>query len=586
VRRCFFCDNFKHAAHRLFPPSRGRYLVFMSAQTPTGTTPPPAVARLLGQARTLIEREHFADAIAPLSEAAELLPNNARIQTDLGGLYLETGNTERALEHLCRAIEINPKIAIAHWRIGVALQSLGDDEGAIEALELAVEMQPTLADAHFRLGMLYRGRGRRQEAVDSYRKAAQFATEPAEIKFLQAQACAMEGRQNEAEDLLLEALEIDPNLPTAHGLLGAILSASGRFKEAAKHLEAQIERSPHAGLCYYDLVRSKKITAADEGIVARLDKVLEDPGLSDIDRGVVLLARGKALDDLGRYQEAMKSLDEAAVVRSRTHPFSIEAFENQIDGIISLFNADMLASRVSANTDRTPVLILGMPRSGTTLVEQIVSSHPEVVGSGELAYWRKCLQAVMAEGGADGFSPAFLSGAAEEYLGQLRLVSATAQRVTDKDPFNFLAIGLIHLVFPNAAIVHCRRNPLDSAISIHQTHFSRSAGIPTGGPELVRYFRAYQRLMDHWRRALPAGRLFEVNYENLASSPQGEIMKLISHLGLYWDPACLAPHVNSRVIHTPSGWQVRQSINTGSIGRWRHYEPWLGPLADLKEPAT
>jgi tetratricopeptide (TPR) repeat protein len=551
----------------------------MSTHAPA--SPPPALARLLEQARGFIEQERFSEAIAPLTEAAAMYPNNGRIQTDLGGLYLETGRYDVALEHLCRAIEINPRLAVAHWRIGVALQHLGETESAIEALELAVDINPSLADAHFRLAVMYRERGRRPEALESFRRAAKTAGREGERQFLEAQISLMQGNEDDAETHLRAALDADPDQPTANGLLGVMLSASGRFEEARRHYEAQIARSPHAGLCYYDLARSRKVTAEDAQILELMDRALTDPKLDDTNRGIVLLARGKVLDDLERYEEAMKALDEAAALRTRTHAFSIEAFERQVDEIAALFDADFLAARVSGNEDRTPIFILGMPRSGTTLVEQIVSSHPAVDGAGELAFWRKALASVMAEPGE--LSQDRLASLASGYLAQLRSISEEAAHVSDKEPFNFLAIGLIHLAFPRAAIVHCRRDALDTAISIHQTHFSKNAGIPTGGEELVRYFRAKQRLMDHWRRVLPEGRIFEAEYEKLTTSPQTEIMRLINHIGLYWDPACLAPHVNSRVVHTPSGWQVRQSINTGSIGRWRRYEPWLGPLAALKE---
>jgi hypothetical protein len=223
-----------------------------------------------------------------------------------------------------------------------------------------------------------------------------------------------------------------------------------------------------------------------------------------------------------------------------------------------------------------------MPRSGTTLVEQIISSHPLATGGDELTFWTKQLERALFAG-APGLTSAFLGSCSADYLDVLHRISGTALRVTDKNPFNFLAVGLIHLAFPKAAIIHCRRNPLDTALSIHQTHFSRATPMPTGGEELVQYYRIYQRLMAHWRRVLPPGRMYEVDYERLAESPRTEIPQLIAHVGLPWDPVCVNPHVNSRLVRTPSGWQVRQSINTASVDRWRNYEPWLGPLAALRE---
>ncbi|MGH6888854.1 MAG: tetratricopeptide repeat-containing sulfotransferase family protein [Rhizomicrobium sp.] len=549
---------------------------------PPGLSESSPLGRLLAQARELIEQARFAEAIPLMTDAAALQPDHGRIHADLGGLYVETAQYAEALAPLRRALQINPRIGVAHWRLGVALQALGDPDGAISALEQAVQNRPDLTDAHMRLALLYEDQGRQHEAIESFGSAARAARDPAERQLFEAQALILETRADDAEPLLRSALALQPDLPAAHGLLARILSASGRFAEAGRHYEAQLARSPRAALLYYDLVRTRKITEADEHLLRRLDVAIEDREIGGINRAILLLARGKALSDLGRYEEAMKALDLAADLRAHAFSIDIEKFERQVDDVIALFDPETIARCGSDNSDRTPLLILGMPRSGTTLVEQIVCSHPAIVGGSELAYWRKRAAAAL-EAGAGGLNRPVLARSASEYLGLLRAISPTAARVTDKDPFNFLAIGLIHMTFPQAAIIHCRRTPVDAAISIHHTHFSSSTGLPTGGEGLVRYFRAYRRLMAHWRRVLPQGRLYELDYERLTQWPRSEIPRLIEHIGLAWDEACLSPHVNTRMVDTPSGWQVRQSINPGSVGRWRLYEPWLGPLAALVE---
>jgi tetratricopeptide (TPR) repeat protein len=554
----------------------------MSTALLSGVSPSSPLGQLLGRAGELIEQERFAEAIAPMAEAVALQPDSAGLQANLGGLYVEAGQHREAVEPLRRALALNPRIAIAHWRLGMALQALGDSDGAIGAFQKAVEIRPQLADAHARMGFLYMSRGLRREAVESCRRAAEVTNDQAEKQFLEAQALIYDEREAEAEPILRSALTIEPDLPTAHGLLAQILVASGRFDEATSHYEAQLARTPHAGLCYYDLVRSRKITETDGHILKLIDIALVEQNLDDINRSVLLLAQGKALDDLGRFEEAMKSLDTASELRKRAFAPDIDKFERQVDEIIALFDAERIARLVSANADRRPVLIVGMPRSGTTLAEQVVSSHPSAAGAGELTFWRSRLQTVLKEGEA-ALNGDYLASCAAEYLEELRGVSQTALRICDKDPFNFLAVGLIHLALPRAAIIHCRRNQLDTALSIHQTHFSKSSGMPTGGEDLVRYFRAYRRLMEHWSQILPQGRIFEVEYERLTQWPQSEIPQLIDHIGLPWDENCLEPHVNKRIVRTPSGWQVRQSINTGSVDRWRNYEPWLGPLAALRE---
>jgi tetratricopeptide (TPR) repeat protein len=556
----------------------------MMSGLPPGISPLSPVAPLLVRAGQLIEQERFLEAIEPMAEAAALQPDNPRIHADLGGLYVETDRHAEAVAPLRKAIRLNPRIAIAHWRLGTALYALGNTDGAIAAIEQALQLRPGLTEAHAHLALLYIDKGRRRDAIVSCRRAAESATEPGEKQLLEAQALVFEGREPEAEPLLRSALAAQPDLPTAHGLLAEVLASCGRFEEASRHYEVQVARTPRAGLCYYSLVRSRKITEADAGILQSIDSVLGEQYLNDINRAVLLLARAKALDDLGRYEEAMKAVDAAAELRARAFSPDVGKFERQVDAIIALFSRERLVRYSSENRDQTPVLILGMPRSGTTLLEQILSSHPWVAGAGELGFWRNRLQPIL-DARVHALDTSFLQAAAAEYLQGLHDIAPTASRVTDKDPFNFLAIGLIHMALPGASIIHCRRNPVDAAISIRYTHFSRTVDVPTRSEDLVRYFRAQQRLMAHWNDVLPAGRIFEVEYERLTTYAGSEIPRLVEYVGLPWDPACLTPHVNVRVVRTPSGWQVRQSINKASVDRWRRYEAWLGPLAALRTEA-
>jgi len=554
----------------------------MTSPFPPDFSPSSPEGRLLATVWQLINEGRFAEAIAPMTEAALLQPDNVRLHTDLGRLYLEAGRPEGALEALRRAISLDQANATAWWRQGIALQVLGDGAGAMAALEQAVSLQPSLADAHYRLGLLLEDQGRPQEALECYRLAARATTEKGARQFIQARVFVMEGREAEAEALLRRAIALQPEMAMAHGLLGEILAGSGRFEEAGRCYAAELAASPRAVSAYYNLVRCRKITPADEDLLKRMDAALERDDLNDYNRSNLQLARGKAFDDLGRYDRAMEAWDEACAARARMFPFDIGAFESRVDSIVALFSAAALARHAASGSDeRRPVLILGMPRSGTTLCEQIVSSHPQVAGAGELAFWGTRLQRVLREGLED----RALAEYAAEYSELLRRASDTAAHVTDKQPFNFFSIGLIHLAFPRASIIHCRRSPIDTAVSIHQTHFATWQAFPTGGEELVRYFRAYRRLMAHWREVLPRGRMLEVDYETVTASPETETRKIIGHIGLEWDDICLRPHDNERTVRTPSRWQVRQPINTKSVDRWRRYQPWLGALAALIEDA-
>ena len=214
--------------------------------------------------------------------------------------------------------------------------------------------------------------------------------------------------------------------------------------------------------------------------------------------------------------------------------------------------------------------------------------HPEVGAGDELNFWNE-RGAAWHRSGAEGNEtrvvvnspPAkeFLAKAAADYLGVLRTIAPTAARVTDKMPFNFLWAGLIRVAFPRATIIHCRRAAVDTALSIHQTHFHPGLAFPTGGDELVAYFRSYRRLTDHWRSVLPADRFIEVDYEELTRAPEPVIRRIIAACGLTWDDACLRPESNPRAVRTPSKWQTRQPIYRTSVARWRRYEPGWGPTA-------
>jgi tetratricopeptide (TPR) repeat protein len=379
----------------------------------------------------------------------------------------------------------------------------------------------------------------------------------------------------------------------AYDLLGNLLTEFGRFDEARACFERAIAIAPMLAGSYYELVRCRPVTSNDndDGLLHEMQTALATPGLEAVQRLRVHLAIGKAAEDLGDYALAMQHFDAADAVRHGTVRFDSAAFSTETDRLIARCTPEWIARAPElGSSDATPVLIIGMPRSGTTLVEQIVSMHPEVGAGAELHFWNQ-RGAEWHGSDADGNETAFVSTehqvseflakAAADYLGVLRAIAPKAARVTDKMPFNFLWAGLIHMAFPRALIIHCRRTAIDTALSIHQTHFRPGLAFPTGGAELVAYFRDYQRLIDHWRSVLPADRFIEVDYEDLTRAPEPVIRRIIAACGLAWDDACLRPERNPRAVNTPSKWQARQPIYRTSVARWRRYEPWLGPLRAL-----
>jgi tetratricopeptide (TPR) repeat protein len=522
-----------------------------------------------------------ADAIAPLRDAALLQPSNPIIQHDLGLAFLEVGRVPDAIAALQRAVASNPRYADAYFRLGIALEKLGNTGGAIAAYDRATELQPSLTEAWFRAGALVYTLGHRDEAIACFRRAAATGGKTSFGRLGKARALLTEDRNQEAEQVLRHTLALDPGNAMAHDLLGILLSEFGRFDEARECFQRAIAIAPLLAGSYYDLVRCRRVTSDDDGLPQRMQAALVTPGLEAAQRLRLHLAIGKAADDLGDYALAMQHFDAADDVRRSATPFDSTAFSIEIDRLIARCTPEWIARASELGSgDATPVMIIGMPRSGTTLVEQIISMHPDVGAGGELNFWNE-RGAAWHRSRAAGNEKAFLAKAAADYLRVLRAIAPRAARVTDKMPFNFLWAGLIHAAFPRAIIIHCRRAAVDTALSIHQTHFHPGLAFPTGGAELVAYFRSYQRLIDHWRSVLPVDRFIEVDYEELTRAPELVIRQIIAACCLAWHDACLRPESNPRAVKTPSKWQTRQPIYRSSVARWRRYEPWLGPLRAL-----
>jgi tetratricopeptide (TPR) repeat protein len=539
----------------------------------------PQVAPLLALATEFLRAGRPADAIAPLRDAALLQPSNPIIQHDLGLACLEVGRVPDAIAALQRAVANNPRYTDAHFRLGIALEKLGNIGGALTAYDSATQLLPSLTEAWFRAGALVYTLGHVGEAIACFRRAAATGGKTGFGRLGKARALVIEDRNQEAEQVLREMLVADPRNAMAYDLLGSVLSELGRFEEARACFERTVAIAPMLAGSYYDLVRCRPVTSNDNGLLQAMQAALTTPRLELGQHQRLHLAIGKAAEDLGDYALAMQHFDAADALRRDAASFDSAAFSIQIDRLIAHCSPEFIARASElGNSGATPVLIIGMPRSGTTLVEQIVSTHPEVGAGGELNFWNE-RGAEWLRAGVD--EDGFLAKAAADYLGVLRAIAPTAARVTDKMPFNFLWAGMIHVAFPRAIIIHCRRAAIDTALSIHQTHFHPTMPFPTGGAELVAYFRGYQRLVDHWRSVLPSDRFIEVDYEDLTRAPEAAIRQIIAACGLAWNESCLHPESNPRAVKTPSKWQTRQPIYRTSVARWRRYEPWLGHLRAL-----
>ena len=537
----------------------------------TETLPSTAADPRLIRAAQLLQGGYPAEALPLLYDAAAAAPDNAGIRHDLGQVCLQADRPLDAVEAFRSALAINPRFALASLHLGIALQSVGDDAAALAAYQAASQLQPSLVEARYHAGALLETLGRRSEAIAAFRRAAAAPTRTSLVRLAKARALLAEGRDAEAERALRQLLTLDPAALSATELLGMMASSAGRFDEAFALLDRATRNAPQLAGSHYELVRCRRMTAADADLIRRMQAALLTPGLRTEARLKLHLALGKAFDDLDDPAAAMQHYDAADEWRRSLCRFDPREFEARIDHLIAHYTPEAVARLSgSGRRDATPILIMGLPRTGTTLVEQILSAHPDVRGGGELPFWTE--HAATADAAA----------AAADYTSLLRKLAGGAARVTDKSPLNILHAGLIHTALPDARIILCRRSPIGTALSIHRTYFNQHVAFPTGGEALVSAIRAVERLAAHWRRVLPADRLHEVLYEDLVASPEPVIRRLVSACALPWSDACLHPERNPRTVNTPSKWQVRQPISIDAAEAWRRYRPWLGPLAALE----
>jgi tetratricopeptide (TPR) repeat protein len=522
-----------------------------------------------------------AEAVAALEKAIALKPDSAAAYNDLGLIHLAEIDVAKAVACFGRAIEISPDLAIAHYNKGLALERQGRRAQAIAAFRQAVAVAPDFAEAYAKLGNLLLSDDDRAAAFDCFRRAAAIKPDTALAALCRAKLLMEEEQAAAAEAPARHAIALDPHNSDAHCLLGSILMELGRFDDAAAAFDWGIALNRRQITAYHELAHVKKLTEADRPLIAQMTWMLEEYGLADDEQADLHFALGKAHDDLSEYADAIRHFDEGNRLKHRSTSYDRARHATGVERQITVFTADFFVRNGALGADcETPVLILGMPRSGTTLVEQILSSHPEVAAGGELAFWgeRASGCGIDAAGRID---PDWARETARDYRTLLAGISPTARRVTDKRPQNFHYIALIHSLFPHAHIIHCRRHPVDTCLSIYFQNFARRIDFAYDRGDLLAFYRQYLRVMAHWRSVLPADRFLEIQYEELVADREPVTRRMVTFCGLDWDEACLHPERNRRPVRTASLWQARQPVYRSSVARWRHYEPWLGPLREL-----
>lgn len=445
--------------------------------------------------------------------------------------------------------------------------------------------------AHYGLGLVLKAQGRSPEAEASLQRAVRLKPDFAGGYYCLAYLCLEQGRTEEAVSGFRRAVEIEPGYADARIKLGECHAELGRFAEAEACYRHVLEADPGNIDARFDLALLGTAHDADGNLAALVgvEQAVRDRKKTLVGNDAVKLdfALGRAYDQRGDHERAFAHFLAGNRLKRAMLDHDAQKTAARIADIMRIFDRESIA-RLGDGGDPSalPVFVLGMPRSGTTLVEQIIASHPAVHGAGELPELLEIATGVTAgaeslfPGGMMALGPEALAGMGGRYVAGLQRRAPQAQRITDKMPANFLAVGLIHLMLPNAKIIHVDRDPVDTCLSCFTQLFSGGQGFSYDLAELGRYYADYARLMEHWRRVLPAGAFLDVRYEDIVAEQEAQSRRLIGYCGLEWDDACLDFHSNSRAVKTSSMVQVRQPIYKSSVERWRSYEKFLGPLFD------
>ena len=474
---------------------------------------------------------------------------------------------------------------------GIACENAGDTAGAFEAFRQSARINPRVAAPYVGLARLLSRNHQRADTLACLDRAVACEPGNAAIWIIRGQTLSQDGQLEAARSAYEKALSLDANAIRAALGLGAVHEDLGDRAGAARIYQELLARAPDEAEAIAGLLGVASADALPAAINTAANRIQT---ASDADAALIGYALGKKLAKSGDHDGAFRAWSAANAARRRfAGPFDRAAFDARIDRLIEIFSPAFFAEREGwGEASEQPVFIVGLPRSGTTLTEQILSGHPDVFGAGELD-----LLTDMATGTPDRLGRAdppwpetaleltrtHVAGIARDHLARLAgLAPAGAGRVIDKQPLNFWHLGLVALAFPNARIIHCTRDMRDNGLSIFAENFTPEQRWATDLSDIMHYWRGYRRLMAHWQTALPI-RMINNPYEAMVADLETAAQNLVSFLGLPWDERCLAFHEHERAVQTPSRWQVRQPVYATSVGRWRHYETEIGALADTAQ---
>jgi tetratricopeptide (TPR) repeat protein len=531
----------------------------------------------------------FQAAVACYEKALTLAPDHPGIRYAFAMVLQDLKRTPEAIAHFKRALAKEPNHLESHFGLGNLLYAQGQNAEAIQCYAKVLEFSPRHAETHNNLGNVLLRIGQHERAMAHYRTAIEINPSYADAHGNLGNALLELNRLEESIAQNRRALELKPLRFGSYNNLGVALQALGRFEEAQSAFERAIELAPNEASVHLNLANMGKFKPGDRRLPG-LERLLNEVRSLDDEKKIAAhFAMGKALADLKQHDEAFAQLKSANALKRKHIVYHERERLAMFDKIQAMFTRELIESG-SAGGDRSssPIFIVGMPRSGTTLMEQVLASHSKVFGAGELETFKEVIGEVANSQGLvaaypeliEALSPERIRQIGQAYSARTGAMAPAAEHIVDKMPLNFAFVGLIHMALPNARIIHMRRDPLDTCVSCFSLLFTGSQPFAYDLGELGRYYRGYEAVMDHWQQVLPSGTMINVQYEDLVDNLESVSREVLQHCGLEWEDACLDFHDTKRIVRTASLMQVRAPLYRSSIGGWRRYAKHLKPLAD------
>ncbi len=516
-------------------------------------------------------------------------PTDPRVYFYLAFAWQQMHQWKRAIQHYRDCLKLQPNFLEAHYNLAWIYQQQEHYSKAIHHYKHCLRIQPQHGEVCNNIAIVIRKRKRYEEAVMYHKRAVRWLPKNPRVYYNYGMTLFEMNRLDESISQFRKALEFYPHDPESKNALIRVWMQKGKMKLARAKSVRTIEEHPHHFAAYCHLAKAKCFTEMPP-IVQTMETMRTNESLPALGKMYLAFALGKIYNDCGEYDQAFASWNEANQRKRAMISYHLQHDLHFMQEIIQAFS-EKIIQKAQGTRDQLPILIVGMPRSGTTLVEQILASHPQVYGAGELTRLgriieslprrfrtRKVYPACIHE-----LSPDAFQALGETYIQHLRKHDPRAPYICDKMPHNFLHLGLIQCIMKNAKIIHCSRHPLDTCLSCFSTHFDdQGMNFTYELDGLITYYQQYQRLMEHWRETLPQ-RFFEIRYEDLILNPQETIRRLLEYCDLPWDAHCLHFHESSRPVKTASSVQVRQPLYTTSLHRWRNYEKYLRKYVPLFE---